>query len=185
MATALCAGWIAFPRVLYQTRQQPLEFSHKIHTSAKLGSKCVDCHAVSADGRFSGAPGVAQCGTCHAAALTETAAEKKLIEQYVTPNREIPWLVYARQPENVRFSHATHVNLAKLDCARCHGEHGKSDKLRPYEENRVSGYSRDIWGHSISRISNKSEEHQGMKMDDCARCHSEKNVATGCMACHK
>jgi menaquinone reductase, multiheme cytochrome c subunit len=184
MASALSAGWLAFPRVLYQTRQQPLEFNHKVHTSDKVGSKCADCHSLSADGRFNGIPSVALCGGCHAAPVTDKAAEKKLIDEYVTKNREIPWLVYARQPENVHFSHATHINLAKLACERCHGDQGQTDKLRPYQENRVSGYSRDIWGYSISRIST-DRSHPGMKMDDCTQCHAEKGVTAGCMACHK
>jgi hypothetical protein len=184
MATALSAGWLAFPRVLYQTKQQPIDFNHQAHID-KAGSKCADCHSLSADGRFSGIPNVAMCGGCHAAALTEKASEKKLIDEYVTKNREIPWLVYSRQPENVHFSHATHINLAKIDCERCHGGQGKTTTLRPYQENRISGYSRDIWGQSISRISFDKNARPGMKMDDCAHCHSEKGVTTGCMACHK
>lgn len=185
MALALGAGWIAFPRALYETKQQPLEFDHKLHAGEKVGAKCVDCHSLSADGRFSGIPDVSQCGTCHVAALTEKASEKKMIEQYITPNRPIPWLVYSRQPENVFFSHATHLKLAKLDCVRCHGEHGKTTSLRPYQQNRISGYSRDIWGQSISRISFKPAQQPGMKMDDCTKCHAEKGVTTGCLACHK
>jgi menaquinone reductase, multiheme cytochrome c subunit len=185
MTLALAAGWLAFPRVLYQAKRQPLEFNHKLHAGTKVGAKCVDCHSLNAEGRFSGIPALAQCSGCHVAALTESADEKKLIEQYVTPNREIPWLVYSRQPENVHFSHASHIKAAGLACERCHGAHGASEKLRPYEENRISGYSRDIWGPSIARISFAKGVRPGMKMDDCENCHAEKNVATGCMACHK
>ena len=68
-------------------------------------------------------------------------------------------------------------------CERCHGPHGTSDSLRPFEENRISGYSRDIWGRSISRARN--QPGAGMKMDDCARCHKEQGVSTGCLDCHK
>jgi hypothetical protein len=48
---------------------------------------------------------------------------------------------------------------------------------------RISGYSRDIWGPSISGI--PSEPWQGMKMDRCIRCHTEQNRVDGCVACHK
>jgi hypothetical protein len=183
MLMTLAMGWHAFPRVLYRRIHQPVQFSHRIHTGEKVGLSCDSCHTLSDDGRFAGIPAIEQCSGCHAQAQGLTADEKEVVEKYVTPNKEIPWLVYARQPENVNFSHAPHLKLAQLKCERCHGPHGSSDSLRPYEENRISTYSRDIWGHSISRMRNNSWE--GMKMDDCARCHQEQNVSTSCIDCHK
>ena len=41
--------------------------------------------------------------------------------------------------------------------------------MRVYEQNRISGYSRDIWGHSMSRLGRAP--HDGMKMSDCEDCH--------------
>lgn len=184
VAAALLAGWYGFPRILYASKQQPLAFNHKVHAD-KAGSKCEDCHAITEAGAFAGIPPIASCAGCHPEPVGETAAEKELVAKYVKPNREIPWLVYSRQPDNVRFSHATHVKTAKLACERCHGTHGTTTALRTYQENRISGYSRDIWGHSIARISFKPGEHPGMKMDDCAACHKERGVQTSCMACHK
>jgi hypothetical protein len=184
LSAMLAAGWLAFPRVLYKTRAQPAAFNHRVHVE-KGGSKCEDCHAIAADGSFAEIPRVETCAGCHAAPLTDKPAEKLLVERYITPQREIPWMVYARQPDNVHFSHATHVSVAKIACERCHGEHGKTEHLRPYQENRISGYSRDIWGHSISRISFQPAKHPAMKMDDCAACHRERGVETSCMACHR
>jgi hypothetical protein len=184
-ALALWAGWGAFPRVLYRKHLQPLDFSHRVHTGEKVGSTCEDCHAISGDGRFAGIPKLAACTGCHAAAITEAASERLLVERYVTPSREIPWRVYSRQPDNVWFSHATHVKLAKLSCERCHGTHGRSDKLRVQEENRITGYSRDIWGASLSGISFRPPQRPSMKMDDCERCHREQGIVTGCVGCHK
>jgi hypothetical protein len=106
-----------------------------------------------------------------------------MVEKYVKPEKEVPWLVYARQPANVRFSHAIHTKRAGLKCERCHGEDGKSDAMRVYEENRISGYSRDIWGKSISRLRKASNE--GMKMDDCESCHAQRGFKTGCLGCHR
>lgn len=185
LAAALATGWLAFPRVLYQRQEQPLQFSHKTHTGDKVGSKCEDCHAFAVDGRFGGVPKLETCAGCHAAPVTENADEKRLVAEYVTPRREIPWKVYARQPMNVWFSHATHVRVAKLECERCHGGHGKTEKLRPYEENRISGYSRDIWGASIARITWPPPPRPSMKMDDCMACHRDRGVAGGCLACHQ
>ena len=75
------------------------------------------------------------------------------------------------------------MKLAKLPCEECHRDHGKTDTLRQYQENRISGYSRDIWGTSISRIAVKTRP--GMKMSDCENCHDSRGVKTGCLDCHK
>lgn len=181
--SALAVGWLGFPALLYRNIEQPLQFSHIVHTGENVGMACADCHTSSEDGHFTGIPAVAKCAECHSAVLGETENEKQLVEEYVTPNREIPWLVYARQPENVHFSHAPHVQLAELTCERCHGPHGGSASLRPLQRNRISGYSRDIWGPSMTRLGNAP--WQGMKMDDCSRCHHERNVQESCMDCHK
>ncbi|MCX6622488.1 MAG: cytochrome c3 family protein [Acidobacteria bacterium] len=183
-AAMLAVGWAGFPRLLYRSAQQPFSFSHKVHAGEKAGMKCEDCHAFRADGTYSGVPTLDKCSGCHAAAMTTTAAEKTLIEKYVTPNREVPWLVYSRQPDNVYFSHAQHLKLGKLACERCHRGHGRTDTLRPYQEDRISGYSKDIWGSSISRISFKGRT-DGMRMDDCVACHKQHHVADSCLACHK
>ncbi len=182
-AATLLAGWVAFPYALYRSMDQPLQFSHAVHAGEKTGLSCPDCHALASDGSFAGIPGIETCAPCHAEPQGATADEKRLVEEYVSKGREIPWLEYSRQPENVSFSHATHVKLANLPCERCHGRHGTSGSLRPFEENRVSGYSRDIWGHSLSRLARA--EGDGMKMDDCSSCHRARGVRESCLDCHK
>jgi len=177
---ALGAGWIAFPRVIYSTRPQPVDFSHKVHAE-KAGLKCEDCHAFRGDGTYAGIPALDKCAGCHAAPMGETVAEKNFIDHYVTPNREPEWASYARQPENVWFSHIAHVKLAKLACERCHGDQGASDKLRPYQEDRISGYSRDIWGGAAKSRNGAP----GMKMDDCVACHRRNGLEHSCLDCHK
>jgi len=181
-AAALSAGWLAFPRAEYERQSQPVQFSHKVHRD-KGGMKCEDCHAIRDDGTFSGIPAVDKCAGCHAAAMGTTDEEKRMIKRYIEPSREIPWLVYARQPENVRFSHAFHVKLAKLACERCHQAHGDSDTLPAFERDRVSGYSRDILGDPS--LPNAANRHPGMEMDDCIRCHQQRGVQDSCLACHK
>src|SRR5215471_10974005 len=143
LLAALGAGWLGFPRAIYQTRRQPVDFSHKVHAD-KAGTKCDDCHTLRADGSFSGVPALDKCAGCHAAPMGTTAAEKQFIERYVTPQREPEWLVYARQPENVYFSHASHIKRGNLKCERCHGSQGTSDALPPHQADRVSGYSRGL-----------------------------------------
>jgi menaquinone reductase, multiheme cytochrome c subunit len=180
---ALLIGWFVFPRLLYSSEQQPLQFSHKVHAGEQAGIPCADCHTTAADGRFQGLPPLAKCAECHSAQLGETAAEKRLVDEYVTPGKEVPWHVYQRQPDNAHFPHAVHTRLDGITCATCHGPHETSDSLRSYEENRISGYSRDIWGPEISGIS--SEPWEGMKMDKCVRCHEKNGRRDGCIDCHK
>lgn len=167
---ALGAGWAGLPRMIYRSRPQPVAFSHKAHAET-AGMKCEDCHELRSDGTFAGIPRLDKCAGCHTSAMGTTIAEKEFIDRYVTPQREVQWAVYARQPENVYFSHAPHVKLAHLECPACHGAQGRTDTLRPYQEDRISGYSRDVWS--------------GMKMDDCVACHRSRGIENSCLDCHK
>lgn len=180
LVPALAAGWLCFPRLLYRTEAQPLPFNHEAHTEA--GMSCEDCHALLPDGRFAGLPATGSCAGCHAEA-GENEGINALVAGYVEPGREVPWLVRARQPDNAYFPHAPHVAGGKVACERCHGPHGASTESRPREVNRLSGYPRDVWGPSISRLGR--EEWQGMKMSDCIRCHRAGGRESACLDCHK
>ena len=184
LAPALAVGWFGFPRLLYKQAEQPLSFSHKVHTGEKGGMACADCHSLGPDGRFTGIPRLEKCAGCHSAPVGTTAAEKKFVDDYVAKGREVDWLVYARQPDNVYFSHAVHLSgKDKVACERCHGPHGTTDTLRAWQVNRISGYSRDIWGPNIARIGRRPWE--GMTMNDCIQCHEKQGRDSSCLACHK
>ncbi len=182
-AGMLVIGWFIFPMVLYKSEPQPIQFSHKVHTGEQAGMACEDCHVISDDGRFLGIPAVAKCAECHSSPIGESANEKSLVENYIIPNKEIPWHIYSRQPDNAYFSHASHVRLAHLKCEECHGPIGESARLKVYQVNRISGYSRDIWGENISGI--PSHPWEGMKMDRCVHCHEKNGRRDGCIECHK
>ena len=183
VATAMAAGWIATPRLLYRQEAQPIQFSHRAHGSAGAGMTCADCHPLLEDGRFGRIPPLARCAECHQEMMGTSPAERILVEEYVRPGREIPWLVYARQPDNVFFSHAWHVRQAGLSCERCHGEHGASATLPAFEVGRLSGYSRDVGGPS--RIARATTAGGGKRMSDCARCHRQCDKDQSCLDCHK
>jgi menaquinone reductase, multiheme cytochrome c subunit len=174
LATALVAGWVIFPRVLYVHRQQPLEFLHKTHAEKSGIADCNECHALREDGTFAGIPTIEKCAGCHSERIGESNVEATLVNNFIKPGQETPWLVYSRQPANVWFSHAIHVKRAGLVC---------TDQVRVYEVNRISGYSRDIWGHSMSRL--RRATHEGMKMSDCEDCHRRRQVEVGCLGCHQ
>jgi menaquinone reductase, multiheme cytochrome c subunit len=176
-------GWIIFPLALYSSEPQPVSFSHYVHTGAGAGLTCDVCHGFDAEGRFLGIPDVHKCAECHSSAIGTTPSEAALIATYVTPDREIPWHTYNRLPDNAYFSHAAHVRQAGLACSDCHGTHGTSDSLQSYDENRITGESRDVWGRE--NIDFTGTASTGKKMDRCVRCHAEHDHAGGCVECHK
>jgi hypothetical protein len=183
VGAGLALGWFVFPALLYTSAPQPLHFSHKTHTGEQVGMTCDMCHEFGEDGSFKGIPVVAKCAECHSAAIGATEAEKRLVEEFVVPEKEIPWKVYLRQPDNAFFPHSPHVTQGQMQCADCHGPHGESEQLPPYEENRLTGYSRNVWGRNISGV--QAEAWEGMKMDRCVKCHEDRNRVDGCIICHK
>jgi hypothetical protein len=183
LATALLSGWVVFPRVLYSQKHQPLDFLHKTHSDKSGVTDCGECHSIREDGTFAGLPPMEKCAGCHAERVGESKAEAILVDSYIKLSHDTPWLVYARQPAHVWFSHAIHVKRANLSCSECHSSYGESNLSRLYEVNRISGYSRDIWGHSMSRL--RRFPGDGMKMSDCEACHQNRNVEVGCLGCHQ
>jgi menaquinone reductase, multiheme cytochrome c subunit len=191
LAASMVLGWLIFPKLLYSQKRQPIDFNHRMHLEL-VDQSCQSCHFFREDGTFSGAPKLEQCTDCHYTKLGMSENEALFFDQYVSRGREVPWLVYARQPDCVFFSHAAHVEGAKMDCITCHGHTGTSTSLRPYEENRITGISRDIWGRNIAGLKRNSWDR--MKMSDCADCHAQyadihdSSVQTqrdACFVCHK
>ena len=194
---ALFVGWILFPVALYSEQGQPFNFSHEVHMDPDRVEeiegdteieRCLYCHAFRDDGTFVGIPKLETCTECHddpEFALGEDPEEEKFLNTYVAEDKEIPWLAYSRQPDNVYFSHIAHIKLGNLDCRTCHGDHAKTDQLPLFQKNRVSGYSINIWGKNITGV--KSDSWDRMKMDDCAECHSKKGHEenNACFVCHK
>ncbi len=190
LAISLIFGWMIFPKLLYSQKKQPINFSHSLHNKL-VSNGCESCHFFRDDGSYSGVPKLAQCVGCHEEVQGDSPDEIEFVEKYVQKGIEVPWLVYARQPDCVFFSHAAHVKTAKLDCKTCHGYIGESESLKTYYQNRITGYSRDIWGENIAGI--KKNTWDRMKMDDCAECHQKLKTSfgsvqtqkEGCFVCHK
>jgi hypothetical protein len=187
---SLIVGWVLFPKLLYSQKEQPVEFNHALHNEL-VDEGCESCHFFRDDGTYSGVPKLAQCIDCHEEVQGDSEAEEYFVTEYVQKEREVPWLIYARQPPCVFFSHVAHVKKGGMDCVTCHGHIGESESLRVYEENRISFYSRDIWGQRISGLKKNSWDR--MKMNDCSECHVRENVNQGsvqtekggCFVCHR
>ena len=164
-AVALVLGWVVFPELLYSQKSQPVNFSHAIPDHQ--GAGCEDCHAFREDGSYTGIPKVAKCMECHESPMTESPDEKVLVEEYIQKEQEIPWLVYAYQPDNVYFSHAPH-KAKGVECVQCHRDVAEEKKNTPYRENRLTGYSKST-----------------VKMEVCEKCHAEQTASNNCEICHK
>ena len=190
LIASLIVGWVVFPQVLYSQKKQPVDFNHLLHID-QVDDDCESCHFFRDDGTFSGVPELSQCIDCHEEVNGEDPEEEKFVNEYVAKYREVPWLIYSRQPQNVFFSHVAHVKTAQMDCVTCHGDIGESESLKVYEENRISGYSRDVWGLNMAGF--KRNTWDRMKMDDCSECHQKEGVNQnsvqthkgGCFVCHK
>ena len=207
---ALAFGWWAFPDMLFSKQSQPFFFSHAIHLDA-AGQSCTDCHSFRDDGTFAGLPTMAACESCHQEIQTEEPsansspervaaynAEKTFVQDYVLANKEVPWLVHQKQPDNVFFSHAAHYNKCyschltmkgrlnlgtpaspeKL-CVQCHPSVAELDKGIPVKRNVLTGYDRAT-----------------KKMWECEACHSHPGhffndgkgrtaANNACYTCHK
>lgn len=190
-AASMVLGWVVFPKLLYSQKQQPFSFNHALHMQ-QVDNGCESCHFFREDGSFSGIPNLAQCTQCHQDPMGDSQDETIFMEQYASQGKEVPWYSYARQPNCVFFSHAAHVVGAKMDCVSCHGHIGESESSRPYEYNRITGYSQDIWGKNIAGFAENSWDR--MKMDECAKCHKEAETShtssvqtkrDACFVCHK
>lgn len=174
-AGALVVGWFVFPLALYSSRTQPVQFSHATHgLDGAAGLECSECHRFREDGSYLGIPSLESCFECHSEIQGESQEEKRFHEegqQLMEEGKEVPWLIYSKQPPCVYFSHIPHVNMAELACTDCHRD-VTAEKVPPvYKENRITGYSKTIWDR--------------MKMDDCGDCHEEKGVSNACFVCHK
>jgi hypothetical protein len=137
--------------------KQPMALSHKRHMEADM--KCVTCHPGAEEQRLAQFPTVADCMDCHGKARGNHPDEPK-VRLYAERGQEIPWVRVDRLPGHVYFSHATHVTLAKMKCEECH---------------------QGILSATLALT--LPDEHQ--TMEDCMRCHRERNASNQCKTCHK
>ena len=129
---------------------------------------CEDCHYFRDDGTYAGKPQLAACVECHEEPQGETESEAMLVSEFVEPEKEIPWISYSRQPDNVFFSHAAHVKMAEMECTDCHRDVEQETEAPPVKINRLTGYPNEI-----------------MKMYVCEDCHAREHVSNSCDVCHK
>ncbi|MFV0348132.1 MAG: menaquinone reductase multiheme cytochrome c subunit QrcA [Halodesulfovibrio sp.] len=182
LVVALILGWWAFPQMLYSQKHQPVRFSHKVHMEG-AGMECSSCHFLREDGTFAGLPTTESCAECHSEPMGSDPEEVRFIEEYVNTGKEVEWLVYQKQPDNVFFSHAAHSmdscnkchEFTETElCSTCHPNVAETDEAPVYYENKLTKYSK-----------------QTMKMWRCEECHAHPEhygttrSSNACYVCHK
>jgi hypothetical protein len=187
-AGSMILGWVVFPKLLYSQKQQPFNFNHALHME-EVDEGCESCHFFREDGSLTEFPNSPNVRIVMKKPMGESEDEAIFVEQYVWKEREVPWLSYSRQPDCVFFSHAAHVIGAEMDCAACHGDHGETESTRPYEYNRITRYSRDIWGKNISGMAkntwDSNENGRLRPVSQGSRCDSyfQRSDRTRCLFC--
>lgn len=134
--------------------QQPLAFSHKIH-SGDNKIPCLYCHTNAERSPFATVPAMNICMGCHNVVATGKPEVVKLRQEYEA-GRPIEWVRIHDMPDFVYFSHQQH--LAKgIECQTCHGPVETMERV--YQARRLN-------------------------MGDCVSCHRQNNAPTSCITCH-
>lgn len=144
----------AEPKVLRPAPEQPIPFSHKLHTANGLA--CKQCHPIPEPGDFATIPKTSFCMGCHSTIKKESPHIAKLAAFHAEGKR-VPWLPVYRVPDWVSFNHRKHVSVEGVSCETCHG---------PVKEREVLRREREI------------------SMASCMDCHRAHRASNECLLCH-
>ncbi len=142
------------PRVPRTPPEQPLPFSHKLHTAQ--GLRCAQCHPIPGNGDFATLPATSVCMGCHQSVRKDSPQITKLAG-FHRENQLIPWRPVYRIPEWISFNHRKHLAAGQVSCETCHGPVAQRDAL---------ARERDI------------------SMQACMDCHRARNASNECIVCH-
>jgi hypothetical protein len=117
------------------------------------------CHQHVLTNARAGIPNIEVCSACHSSPLKGGPGEK-LVYDYVTEHKQIPWYSIYYVPSYAYFSHRRHVGIGKLECTECHGD-------------------------MASLASPPTKQFLQVKMSNCLNCHVKRHVTTDCSHCHR
>lgn len=135
--------------------EQPVHFSHRIHTTVK-GISCFMCHDGAINTERAGIPPLQTCMLCHQRIIIHHP-EIENLTSYFNENKHVEWVKVQNVPDFVFFNHSVHI-YRKIDCSRCHGNVKAMDRIT--EVNRFN-------------------------MHFCIDCHRQNNATTECFTCHR
>lgn len=142
--------------------EQPLAFNHQIHV-AKHKTPCTDCHVGAERSDHARLPALSRCLLCHMKPQPKgktPSTRERQVRRLAAEGAKLRWNRVTRNEGHVYFSHRVHVSLAKMSCARCHGDVA-SWKAPPTEPNPAL-----------------------TSMATCIACHRREKASTRCSTCH-
>ena len=102
-----------------QTRQQPVQFSHKHHVGDD-GIDCRYCHTGVENSATAGIPPTKTCMNCHSVLFNNVGYLEPVRESYRT-DKSIDWVRVHRLADFVYFNHSIHVSKG-VGFTTCHGQ---------------------------------------------------------------
>ena len=152
---------------------QPIHYSHRIHAGDNK-IECKYCHSSARVSKHSGIPSLNVCMNCHKSIgeVADATQQEGLAKHGVDYNKEIQklykavgwdaskqaytgdsepvkWVRIHNLPDFAYFNHSQHVEVAGVDCQKCHG---------PVEEMEIM------------------YQYAPLTMGWCINCHRETNV---------
>ncbi len=107
--------------------EQPIPFSHRIHSGVKE-IQCQFCHPYVSYSRYPGLPPVEKCLYCHKYIIPKHPQVQK--EHWYFNNRKsTPWVEINYVPEHALFNHQRHIRK-EITCQECHGAVETMDRLK-------------------------------------------------------
>lgn len=170
-------GQIAAGRATGRALEQPIGFSHKLHTG-ELAIDCEFCHNEARRSLHAGVPPVQTCMNCHQFIRTDSPEVQKIHQAYCgepkcavgrdafgqpvqpTGGQPIPWNKVHDLPDYVHFAHNRHV-LAGVQCTECHGQ------VQLQGEYTVV----DQGGVSVRQVDSVMVREASLQMGWCLGCH--------------
>lgn len=167
---------------------QPIPFSHELH-AGQYKIDCNYCHTGVRKGKQANVPSVNICMNCHNTIKKGPKFGEEAIAKVVKAyeeNKPIKWIRVHNLPDLAYFNHAQHVNVAGIECQRCHGPVETMEVVRQHapltmgwcinchRETSVNGadnayYDRLIELHStVSKKELKVADIGGL---ECSKCH--------------
>jgi len=182
---------IAIGRSQFYQPDQPVKFSHMVHATLNQ-TECLYCHTTAGYSHSAGIPSVNHCMNCHIIVRDGTNSGRfeiaKVVDSYDN-KMPIQWIRVHNLPHHVAFPHDQHVGVVGLDCAECHGEVEKMDKVMQVNDLSMGwclGCHRtremDIMSNDFYSVYMKLREDVLAKRTDMVTARM--TGGTECMKCH-
>jgi hypothetical protein len=168
-----------FGRSQFYAPDQPIKFSHKVH-SQQNKIDCKYCHHSVEYSKSATIPHMSLCLNCHSVVREGTRSGKFEIDKIhnsLDIKRAVSWNRIHSLPDHVFFSHAQHVTIGKLECVDCHGK-VENQHLLMQMKSLSMGWCIDCHKQKHVDISNGyysrlkgSTSVSNLGGRDCSKCH--------------